>query len=164
MIPALAHSMLANMAARGGPRIEGIAPDALQALVAYAWPGNVRQLRNVIERAIALCQGPVLGLDDLPEYVHRLATPASGTAAPVGVPEFPGDCLAAADTSSPGCEAARLAARATLAESKDQVERAIITEALVRNGDNRLRAAAELGISRMTLYKKLHKYGLVGGV
>jgi DNA-binding NtrC family response regulator len=55
-----------------------------------------------------------------------------------------------------------VAARATLAESKDQTERAIIAEALERNGQNRLRAAADLGISRMTLYKKLHKYGLMG--
>ncbi len=56
------------------------------------------------------------------------------------------------------------AARSTLAESKDQTERAVITEALERNSHNRLRAAADLGISRMTLYKKLHKYGLMGAV
>ena len=55
-----------------------------------------------------------------------------------------------------------IAARSTLAESKDQTERAIITQALERNSHNRLRAAAELGISRMTLEKKLHKYGLMG--
>ena len=51
----------------------------------------------------------------------------------------------------------------TLAESKEAVEREQITAALQRNGNNRLRAAADLGISRMTLYKKLHKFGLLGG-
>jgi transcriptional regulator with PAS, ATPase and Fis domain len=49
-----------------------------------------------------------------------------------------------------------------LAESKERAELSLITQALERNGQNRLRAAAELGISRMTLYKKLHKYGLIG--
>jgi transcriptional regulator with PAS, ATPase and Fis domain len=52
--------------------------------------------------------------------------------------------------------------RSTLAESRERTELWRITEALERNGRNRLRAAAELGISRMTLYKKLHKYGLMG--
>jgi len=47
-------------------------------------------------------------------------------------------------------------------ESKDQTERTVITQTLERNGFNRQRAAAELGISRMTLYKKLHKYELMG--
>ena len=56
----------------------------------------------------------------------------------------------------------RAAVPSTLAEFKDETERAIIAEALERNSYNRLRAAAELGISRMTLYKKLHKYGLMG--
>jgi DNA-binding NtrC family response regulator len=62
-----------------------------------------------------------------------------------------------------GAEAdvAALAAHGTLAESKDRAERARITQALERNSHNCLRTAAELGISRMTLYKKLHKYGLM---
>jgi transcriptional regulator with PAS, ATPase and Fis domain len=51
----------------------------------------------------------------------------------------------------------------TLAESKDEAELFRISAALKRHQNNRLRAAAELGISRMTLYKKLHKYGLING-
>ena len=51
---------------------------------------------------------------------------------------------------------------ATLARTKDDAERFRITDALRRHQNNRLRAAAELGISRMTLYKKLHKYGMMG--
>src|SRR5262249_40515025 len=50
----------------------------------------------------------------------------------------------------------------TLTESKNRAERSLIAQALERNGQNRLRAAADLGISRMTIYKKLHKYGLMG--
>jgi DNA-binding NtrC family response regulator len=51
--------------------------------------------------------------------------------------------------------------RLTLAQTKEHAEAARITAALQRNGNNRLRAAAELGISRMTLYKKLYRYGLI---
>ena len=49
------------------------------------------------------------------------------------------------------------------AQSADEAESALILRTLQRHGHNRLRTAAELGISRMTLYKKLHKYGLIGG-
>jgi transcriptional regulator with PAS, ATPase and Fis domain len=52
--------------------------------------------------------------------------------------------------------------RTTLAESRERTELSLIAQALERHGQNRLRAAAELGISRMTLYNKLHKYGLMG--
>jgi transcriptional regulator with PAS, ATPase and Fis domain len=51
----------------------------------------------------------------------------------------------------------------TLSQSKDVAELTRIRDALRKHADNRLRAAAELGISRMTLYKKLHKYGMMGG-
>jgi DNA-binding NtrC family response regulator len=164
LIPALAHAMLADMGERNGRRIERIAPDALHALLAHAWPGNIRELRNLIERAVALCHGHVLGLEDLPEFLQRPAAPPGASSASAGVKALPAVVCPTTDTALSGREAAPLTARATLAESKDQVERAVITEALLRNGHNRLRAAADLGISRMTLYKKLHKYGLVGGV
>jgi transcriptional regulator with PAS, ATPase and Fis domain len=60
--------------------------------------------------------------------------------------------------AAPAAEPARVG---TLGQSREQAEVRRITEALARHGNNRLRAAAELGISRMALYKKLHKYGLM---
>jgi DNA-binding NtrC family response regulator len=163
MIPALVRSMLADLAARNGRCVDAIAPEAMRALLAYAWPGNIRELRNVIERAVALSHGPVIGLDDLPEIFHALTPAASPplsislatSAAPATMPSH------ASETSRSTSETLPLMGRTTLAESKDQTERAIITQALERNGQNRLRAAADLGISRMTLYKKLRKYGLM---
>jgi DNA-binding NtrC family response regulator len=152
----------------------------MRAMLAHSWPGNVRELRNAIERAVALCQGTVIELEDLPEPLRRLR-PALAAA-----PAEPVHHLQAASAARPGMAealAARIASvspflvpmvnppdhgvspqlvRSTLAESRERTELSRITEALERNGHNRLRAAAELGISRMTLYKKLHKYGLMG--
>ena len=140
----LAARFLREFAARNRPDVAGLAAEALLALQAYRWPGNVRELRNVLERAVALCPGPLVGLRDLPEAVRALgaASPAAGLpAAPVAPSE----------------------GAVTLRQSKAEAEVRRIGEALQRNGNNRLRAAAELGISRMGLYKKLHKYGLMDG-
>src|SRR5207247_1506754 len=109
----------------------------------YDWPGNIRELRNAIERAVALCPGPEIGLADLPEAIG-----AAEDCAETSRPQSP---LVIDITSATG----------TLGEAKEGAETTRILGALRRHRNNRLRAAQELGISRMTLYKKLHKYGLV---
>ena len=170
LIQPLALSMLAEFSARDGRRIGTIAPAAMQALMDHSWPGNVGELRNVIERAVALCPGEVIELDDLPGHLQQnapalAAYPArisgSGVApSPVEVPVvIP---FAAPVASVRDCEGQLPSGRSMLADSKERTEQSLIVRALQRNGQNRLRAAAELGISRMTLYKKLHKYGLMG--
>lgn len=68
-IPALAATFAERHAARMGRRIAGATPDFLEALTNYGWPGNVRQLENVIERAVALGSEELLGLDTLPPEV-----------------------------------------------------------------------------------------------
>jgi DNA-binding NtrC family response regulator len=113
--------------------IIGIAPEALRALETYAWPGNVRELKNVIERVSALCTGRIVNLSDLPENVRSVG-------------------------GSPAQAAAAVAPGAAAGGPDDEVWR--ICEALRKHRNNRVRAAAELGMSRVSLYKKLHKYGL----
>jgi DNA-binding NtrC family response regulator len=66
----LARKLLAAFAARSRPDLRRLTPEAMQALEAYPWPGNIRQLRNVIERAATLCPGPDVQLCDLPEAVR----------------------------------------------------------------------------------------------
>jgi DNA-binding NtrC family response regulator len=144
VIPAIARKLVEQFAARNGRPIRGIADDAMQALEEYHWPGNIRELRNVIERAVALSPGPMIQLEDLPQTLYPAAV---GMPSPVAV-------LSAL--------AAPAVAGRTLDEVKEGAELTRILEALRRHKNNRLRAAAELGISRMTLYKKLHKYGLMG--
>jgi two-component system response regulator HydG len=141
-----ANEFVAEFASRNRRPVRGISPGAMRAMQAYSWPGNIRELRNLIERAIALSGGIEIELDDLPEQFQPGGTPL---VIPLPVPT--GAALRPAGSPLP-----------TLARTKDDAERFRITDALQRHQNNRLRAAAELGISRMTLYKKLHKYGMMG--
>ncbi len=174
VLPALARAQLGDHAAAMGRRIEGIAPAAMRALLGYTWPGNIRELRNVIERAVALGHGPMIELADLPEHLDPKATGAAMPPLLALAPTRARSSLefsAAPAVNGPATDGVprspqwmRTAERSTLSESKDQTERALIAAALERNSHNRLRAAADLGISRMTLYKKLHKYGLMASM
>jgi transcriptional regulator with PAS, ATPase and Fis domain len=114
---------------RGRTQVEGFSPAALGALRAHAWPGNVRELENAVERAAALAEGPLIGLDDLPEAVRGgnvAAEPA------LALPET-----------------------VTLAEA----ERILIRHALDATGGNKKEAARRLGIGLATLYRKLAAEG-----
>jgi DNA-binding NtrC family response regulator len=144
-IPAMAQDFLAECSAKSGRDIQGIAPDALQRMVAHSWPGNVRELRNVLERAVALCKESIIGLADLPAALQRLAPAAAG-----------------ANGSAPDGSRSAAAPPTPLGRTKAVAESGVIADALQRNGGNRQKAAAELGISRKTLYQKLYKYGLMG--
>jgi two-component system response regulator HydG len=139
VIPSMVRQFITEFATRNGRHVVGIAAEAIPALQVYDWPGNVRELRNVIERAVALCPGVEIQLSDLPEAIR---------------------CLADSPASAVQTRSALQVSHGTLAQTKEDAEAARITAALARNNNNRLRAAAELGISRMTLYKKLYRYGL----
>jgi len=132
-IAPLAHRFLEEYAGRNRLKVRGFRADAIEAMEAYSWPGNIRELRNVVERAVALCEWGEIGLDDLPEGLRNLA-PLPRHAATACTP---------------------------LHRSREEAEIQQIKEALHKHRNNRMRAAAELGISRMGLYKKLHKYGFI---
>jgi transcriptional regulator with PAS, ATPase and Fis domain len=136
----LANRFLAEFVRRNRPDIHGVTTEALRHLTDYDWPGNVRELRNVLERMVALSAGPVLCRDDLPECIKT----ASFRSPPLKV-------LAADTAEGPPL---------SLSQAKEGAEVWRIKQALAKHKNNRLRAAAELGISRMGLYKKLHKYSL----
>jgi DNA-binding NtrC family response regulator len=140
IMPPMVRQFITEFATRNARPVHGIVTEAIPALQAYDWPGNVRELRNVIERAVALCPGAEIQISDLPEPIRSLANLPS-PAVPAG-------------------PVVRVT-KGTLAQAKEDAEAARIAAALARNRNNRLRAAAELGISRMTLYKKLYRYGLM---
>ncbi len=108
---------------------------ALDALEAFPWPGNIRQLENTIQQAVLVSSGPELLFEHLPQPVR--------------------------DYQAPAAQAPSAGAPGSLFHSRDLLERNIIERALASNGYSRSRAALALGISRVTLYKKMRKYGLL---
>ena len=135
LIAPLVESCLAEFAASHGRAKARISTEALAALEAHAWPGNIRELRNVIERISILRGTQEIQLDHLPESLRRsvrVDKPADGQGMPA----------------------------TKWLQAKVLSEVNAIVESLARNCNNRARTARELGISRVTLYKKLHKYNL----
>jgi DNA-binding NtrC family response regulator len=125
---------------------------AMKALIQYDWPGNVRELENCVERAVALGDGQLIDLSDLPSTIANFAVlPGS-----VGTSAL--DSLAMDAEATPG-------ARSGSPSSTDleDIERATIQRVFQQvNGDKAL-AGRMLGISRATLYRKLKRYNISGG-
>jgi two-component system response regulator HydG len=131
-IPLLAEAFLTRIGQDRGLKTPTIAPEALDAIMAYDWPGNVRELENALEHAAILARGEVIGPDALPERITaRKAEPLVGE---------------------------RVHQNPTL----DQVERAYIVWVLQNEGGNKTRAAQVLGIDPSTLYRKLSRYDTPG--
>jgi DNA-binding NtrC family response regulator len=127
-IPLLVDHFLAKCGEPGHSR--EVAPEALDALVAYHWPGNVRELESVIERTLLLAEGNVIHLQDLPAAVRSGAARAAA-----GVPvEIPDEGL-----------------------DLEALERDLVRRALDKAGGNVTRAARLLGLSRRTLQYRLEK-------
>jgi len=135
-IPLLAEHFLRKFGAEQGRSLQ-LSPDAVRRLESHDFPGNVRELENIIERAVALSSNPVIGVDDLPEVrPSRLAAEAPS--------EFPAD----------GVDLDRLVS---------DYERMWVQRALERAGGVRKRAAALLGISFRSMRYRLEKLGLDRG-
>ena len=145
----LAARFLAQYAAQLGKQIVGFAPDAMHALETYDFPGNVRELQNIAERAAVLCTGQTVTRSDLPpavlgEEVRSVAfheAPASTPPAASVEDEIPWIPM-------------------TLDEALREPERRILLRALTANHWNRQKTADQLQINRTTLYKKLKALGL----
>ncbi|OWK47510.1 sigma-54 interaction domain-containing protein [Fimbriiglobus ruber] len=131
----LVRGMIARYGTRFGKKIYAVHPDAMRALEEFAWPGNIRQLENVIQQSVLTCTGDSLTLSHLPPMIHTRADGRPVEAA-TGVPS-------------------------SLAQNRETTERAVIIRALEKVGFSRTRAAQVLGVSRVTLYKKMKKYGLL---
>jgi len=140
---------------------------AMKAMMQYEWPGNVRELENCVERAVALGNGQIIDLGDLPPAI------ASGAAAgSAGIGAAAGISPAALPVNRPPVLDPDLAAAQAAAESPripisttdlEDIERATIQRVFEQvNGDKAL-AGRMLGISRATLYRKLKRYNIRGG-
>ena len=146
-IPPLISHLIEKSAQRLGKSIRGIEPEALKTMVAYDWPGNVRQLENVIDNMIALATGPLLTMTDVPaEIVGPYSVETLSTTALVPVDHL--------DTG-PGTAITNVVGM-TLAD----LEKQAIDKTLKMFNGNREQAARALGIGERTLYRKIKEYGI----
>ncbi len=142
-VPALARHFLAQIGSRSGRAARSLAPQALALLASLDWPGNVRQLRNLLEGANVFAQGSEITRADL----QQLLETGPGLAPPASAPVSP------ARTADP------FAAR-SFEEFKDLSEKLFIELKLAENEGNVKRTAEQLGMQRSHLYKKLDRFGL----
>jgi two-component system response regulator PilR (NtrC family) len=135
-IPILAERFVLRFAGELGKQVRGLEADAIRALEAYAFPGNIRELENMMERAVALASSTAIGLGDLPAEVSGLS-------------------------ASPAPLLARLPAEGCALDSVlGEVERRLILQALERTGGGRKSAAKLLGISFRSLRYRLEKHAM----
>ncbi len=120
----------------GREDIEGFSEEALSLLETYGWPGNIRELQNVIERATLLCAGPLLEARDLPAAVRSHDPRSAG---------------------APGLSAELPETGIDLRAAIDEYESALIRQALARTGGNKNRAAQLLGLNRTTLVEMVKR-------
>jgi DNA-binding NtrC family response regulator len=139
-LPPLVDGLISDINGRRGAKVTGIEPSAMKHLLAYAWPGNVRQLQNVLERAVLLRQEGLLTSEDLPTRIRTVAATPVAQEGPFGTPSLPDDGV-------------------DLRDAVDRFESALIRQALVRTNWNKNRAATILHLNRTTLVEKLKKRG-----
>ncbi|HEX3906273.1 MAG TPA: sigma-54 dependent transcriptional regulator [Polyangia bacterium] len=143
-IPLLADHFIAKFNDRLKKEIASIAPEAVERLVAYQWPGNIRELENLMERTMLFCEGPEIRVSDLPPEV-------AGAAAPAAAPSAAGE---------EGTRAAPESLKEAVRAETERVERELIQRALDATGGNVTQAARKLKISRKSLQTKMKELGL----
>jgi DNA-binding NtrC family response regulator len=135
-IPPLVRGMVARYGSRFGKPVQAIHAEAMRSLEQFPWPGNIRQLENVLQQSVLNCPGDELRLQHLPPLVQN-------------------------STSPPGAPGHTAIPAGSLAHNRETTERTAILRALEKSAYSRTRAAQALGVSRVTLYKKMKKYGLL---
>jgi len=131
-IPLLTGHLLERFRKKFGKTLLGVSRDVQKAFLTHDWPGNIRELENVLESSAMVCAKDFIDIGDLPEYLRRLGPGRTRPASP---------------------------AREDLL-TLDDMERRHIFAVLQKTGRNLFRASGVLGISRTTLYAKMKKYGI----
>ncbi|KAA1259252.1 Transcriptional regulatory protein ZraR [Rubripirellula obstinata] len=144
-LPLLVDHFLREAAETCGREMECFSDEAIDIMQDYHWPGNIRQLENVVERAVLLGRGPVLTAEDLPPELTGRVSEGFGL----------GDSVAAADAIRVGEVSGK-----SLREALEGPERQIILKSLKAHQWNRAATADALDINRTTLYKKMKRLGL----
>ncbi|WP_136795637.1 sigma-54 interaction domain-containing protein [Desulfosediminicola ganghwensis] len=136
-VPLLIERFIERMKLRSGLEIRGVTPEAMTLLLNHDYPGNIRELENIIEHCFVLCRSGEISPDHLPPYLRK-----------------PAEHVKKQSCQQPGLR------KASLSETVNSTEEEAILAALERNSMNRTKAAAELGMHKSTLYRKIRKLNL----
>jgi len=143
-IPLLVDHGLKRLRRRGLERVRAVSPEAMRCLMEYPWPGNIRELENVLERGMVCARGRVLAVEDLPDELQescRTRREPSPSPRPAGV----------------AAEAPRIEAAGG---DEEEGERGSLLRSLTAHRWSRRETAAALGIDRTTLWRKMKRWGL----
>jgi nitrogen regulation protein NR(I) len=148
-IPLLVRHFIGKYDERLGKRVEGIEDEALQLLLGYSWPGNIRELENLMERSVLFADGPLILASALPDSLREKGAPPPFPIAAMG----PLGAIAAPSGAS---------MKEIVRQAQAELEKELITRALEETGGNVTRAAKRLQISRKSLQVKMKELGLRG--
>jgi DNA-binding NtrC family response regulator len=148
-IPPLVRHFIDKYDQRLGKRVEGIEDAALELLLDYAWPGNIRELENLMERSVLFADGPIIHAASLPDSLRDRGAHAQGPIAAVG---HLGAIAAPSGASM----------KEIVRQAQAELEKELIARALEETGGNVTRAAKRLQISRKSLQVKMKELGLRG--
>jgi DNA-binding NtrC family response regulator len=137
-LPQLVEALLNDMNEKHGRKVGGVSDSVLQTFHSYNWPGNVREVRNTLERAVIVCEGGLVEPRHLP-------------------PNFGSGGLKVTATDGAGI-------RLEVGTTVEQAEKLLILKTLAATNNNKTRAAEILGISLKTLHNKLKEYGTASGI
>lgn len=160
----LAEGILARLAGAHGLPVPTLATSARHALAAYPFPGNVRELENMLERAMTMAEGDVIEAADL--RLPQVSPPTQAASAVKPPPDaIPQPTVQPAPSAAPPAPSAPLdmvdvGNGQALPEAIEQMERAAIEQALIANRYNKTKTAAQLGITFRALRYKLKKLGI----
>jgi transcriptional regulator with GAF, ATPase, and Fis domain len=148
-IPLLVKHFIEKYDLRLGKRVEGIEDEALELLLGYAWPGNIRELENLMERSVLFADGPLIQASALPDSLRERGPQPPVPIAAVG----PLGAIAAPSGAS---------MKEIVRQAQAELEKELIGRALEETGGNVTRAAKRLQISRKSLQVKMKELGLRG--
>jgi len=146
-LPLLVDHFLKRFSPELGKEVDRIAPEALEVLQRYSWPGNIRELQSVLKQALLRSQGPVLVADFLPPSVRGESEAAVTSTAPFDWEGFLDDRI-------------RADSQDLYAEALAVMERSLLTRVLRHTGGNQVQAAKLLGITRGSLRTKIRTLGI----
>jgi len=158
-VPQLVEHFLTLHANSMGKTISGVDPLAMDALRRYSFPGNVRELGNIIERAVVLTRGSIIKVEDLPSHVASGVGNMVANISPVANSAYPFVAAVVGTVTSATPPEAPVSA-GSLEDAMRAPERQIILQAIKSCNGNKLKAAELLKINRTTLYKKLKALGI----